>query len=113
MDLLAQPTLGADAKAVANDQHPDQQGWIDGGSPGMAVVRRQVLVQLTQVQELVYAAEKVVCRDVVFEVEGVEQGRLPGFLTSHHRCDFRWIDGKSVDQLQPVDSTEFFNGIGR
>ena len=79
----------------------------------MAVVRRQVLVQLTQVQELVYAAEKVVCRDVVFEVEGVEQGRLPGFLTSHHRCDFRWIDGKSVDQLQPVDSTEFFNGIGR
>jgi hypothetical protein len=77
----------------------------------MAVVRRQVLVQLTQVQELVYAAEKVVCRDVVFEVEGVEQGRLPGFLTSHHRCDFRWIDGKSVDQLQPVDSTEFFNGI--
>ncbi|MBY4599942.1 hypothetical protein K3217_30950, partial [bacterium BD-1] len=42
---------------------------------------------------------------------GVEQGRLPGFLTSHHRCDFRWIDGKSVDQLQEADSTEFFNGI--
>jgi hypothetical protein len=52
-------------------------------------------------------------RDVVFEVERVEQGRLPGFLTSHHRCGFRWIDGKSVDQLQPVDSTEFFNGIGQ
>jgi hypothetical protein len=68
-------------------------------------------MQLTQVQELVYSAEKVVHRDVVFEVEGVEQWRLPGFLTSHHRCEFRWIDGKSVDQFQKADSTEFFKGI--
>jgi hypothetical protein len=49
--------------------------------------------------------------DVVFEVEGVEERRLSGVLTSHHRCEFRWIDGKSVDQLQQPTSTEFFNGI--
>ena len=33
-------------------------------------------------------------------------------VTSHHRCDFRWVDGESVDQLQRADLTEFFNGIG-
>ncbi|WP_213603448.1 hypothetical protein, partial [Pseudoxanthomonas japonensis] len=42
-----------------------------------------------------------------------EQRRLASFLTSHHRVDFRSIDGTSVDQLQMTDSTEFFNGIGR
>ena len=57
MDLVAEPALGADAEAVTDDQHPDQQGRINRGAPGVAVVRGQVLVQLTQVQELVYAAE--------------------------------------------------------
>ena len=75
----------------------------------MKVIRDSLLILLASAG----AAFGGGCRDVVFEVEGVEQGRLPGFLTSHHRCDFRWIDGKSVDQLQPVDSTEFFNGIGQ
>lgn len=78
----------------------------------MAVVRREMPVQLAQIQKLVNAAEQMVCWNVVFQVEGVEQRRLPGFLTSHHRVDFRLIDGKLVDQLQMTDSTEFFNGIG-
>jgi hypothetical protein len=62
-------------------------------------------MQLAEVQKPVDPAEHVARRDVVFEVEGVEQGRLPGFLTSHHRCDFRWIDGYSVDQLQLAGTT--------
>jgi len=38
---------------------------------------------------------------------------LADFLTSHHRVNFRSIDGTSVNQHQPADSTEFFNGIGQ
>ena len=51
--------------------------------------------------------------DVLVQVEGVEQWRLAGFLTSHHRVDFRSIDGTSVNQHQMTNSTEFFNGIGQ
>ena len=42
MDFFAQPPLGADAEAVANDQHPNQQLRIDRGASGMAVVRSEV-----------------------------------------------------------------------
>jgi hypothetical protein len=38
---------------------------------------------------------------------------LAGFLTSHHRDDFRSIDGTSVNQHRMINSTEFFNKIGR
>ncbi len=64
-------------------------------------------VQLAQVQELVDAAEQMVRWNVVFQVEGVEQRRLADFLTSHHRVNFRSIDGMSVNQHQVTDSTEF------
>ncbi|MNU88845.1 hypothetical protein D3C71_786690 [compost metagenome] len=113
MHFLAQPTFGSDAEAVAHDQHPDQKSRIDGGTAGVAVVRGEMLVQLAQIEELVDTAKQMVRWDVIFEIEGVEQRGLAGFLTSHHRVDFHWIDGKPVDQLQMTDSTEFFNGIGR
>jgi len=70
-----------------------------------------VPVQLAKVQELIDPAEQMVRWNVVFQVESVEQRRLADFLTSHHRVDFRSIDGTSVNQHQPADSTEFFNGI--
>ena len=111
MHLLAQPALGADAEAVAHDQHPDQQRRINGGAARVAVVRGEVPVQLAKVQELIDPAEQMVRWNVVFQVESVEQRRLADFLTSHHRVDFRSIDGTSVNQHQPADSTEFFNGI--
>ncbi len=90
---------------------PDQQGRIDGWATGVAVVRCQMLVQLAQVQEATDAAEQVVRRNVLFEVEGIEQRRLAGFLTSIIASDFRSIDGMSVNQHQMTGSTEFFNGI--
>ena len=77
----------------------------------MAVVRSEVLVQLAQIQKLVDTTQQVVCWNVIFQVEGIEQWRLPGLLTSHHRVCFRLIDGMSVKQHQMTDSTEFFNGI--
>jgi hypothetical protein len=39
MDLVAQPTLGADPQAIADDQHPDHQLRVDRGPPGLAIVR--------------------------------------------------------------------------
>ncbi len=33
MHLLAQSTLGADAEAVTDDQHPDHEFWVDRGRP--------------------------------------------------------------------------------
>jgi hypothetical protein len=86
-------------------------GSTDGRPAGVAVVRSKVLVQFAQVEKPINPAEHVARWDVVFEVEGVEERRLSGVLTSHHRCGFRWIDGNSVDHLQMIDSTEFFNGI--
>jgi hypothetical protein len=68
-------------------------------------------MQLAQVQELINAAEEMVRWNVLFQVEGVEQRRLAGFLTSHHRDDFRSIDGTSVNQHRMINSTEFFNKI--
>src|SRR6202042_465811 len=38
MDLLAQPSLRANAEAVADDQHPDQQLGINRGTPDLAIV---------------------------------------------------------------------------
>ena len=43
MNLLAQPPLGADAEAVADDQHPDHQLGINRGPADLAVEGAQVL----------------------------------------------------------------------
>lgn len=37
VDLLAQPSLGADAEAVSDDEHPDHQFGIDRWPPRRAV----------------------------------------------------------------------------
>ena len=42
MHLLAEPTLGANAEAITDDQHPDHQFWIDRGPADLAVERPQM-----------------------------------------------------------------------
>ena len=46
--LLAQPPLGADAVAIADDEHADHQLRINRGPAGRAVIRRQLLVQASE-----------------------------------------------------------------
>jgi hypothetical protein len=111
--LFAQATFRANAEAVANDQHTNDQCWIDRRSARVAVVRSKVLVQFAQIDELVDTAQQAVGWTVVFKVERVEQRRLPDLLTTHHPDEFRSTDGESVDQLHVANSIEFFNGIGR
>jgi hypothetical protein len=72
MDLIAQPTLGTDAEAVAHDQHADHQLRIDRGAADPAVVRLEMLAHTGQVDEAVHRAQQMVHGDVPVEVEAVE-----------------------------------------
>jgi hypothetical protein len=58
--LFAQPVLGANAKAVAHDQHTDHQLWIDRGTPRVAIERCQAPPQIVSVKEAVDPAQQVV-----------------------------------------------------
>ena len=73
VNLLAQPALGADAEAVADDQHADHQLRIDRRAAGVAVERREMVAQLAQIEEAIDAAQQVAARDVIVEIEGVEE----------------------------------------
>lgn len=84
MHFLAQAAFGADAVAVADDEHADHQLGIDGGAARVTVMRRQMLAQLAQVKAGVDATQQMVLRYMFFQVEGVEQFLLPTFLLSHH-----------------------------
>ena len=57
VDLVAKPTLGADAEAVADDQHADHQLGIDGRAARRGVERSQLPAQAGQVDEAVDGAK--------------------------------------------------------
>ena len=50
----------------------------------MTVERGEVPVQITQVKKLIYPAQQVIGRNVIVEVERVEQLFLAARLLSHH-----------------------------
>jgi hypothetical protein len=82
--FLAQAPFGTNAVAIAHDQHSDHQFGVNRGASYEAVVIRKVLTQFTQIEDTVDAAKQVGLRNVVFEVEGVEQPFLPPFPMPHH-----------------------------
>lgn len=77
MHLFAQSSLGTDAIAVADDQHAHHQFRIYQGTPDGAIEIRQVGAQITEIQALVNAAQEVLGRDVIFQIERIEQALLP------------------------------------
>lgn len=83
---FARTAFRANAEAVSDDEHANHQFGSDGGTSGMAVVVRQVLAQLAQVEEAVDAAQQMILRDVAFKIEGIEQRRLSASWLSHHHC---------------------------
>ena len=78
----------------------------------MAVVVRQVLAQLAQVEEVVDAAQQMILRDVAFKIEGIEQRRLSACWLSHHHCTSASICNTHI-LLNFSQQREFFNTIGR
>src|SRR3546814_7232161 len=89
MHFFAQPTLGTDAEAVTDDQHPNHQGRIDRRPARVAVVGSEVLVQFAQVEEPVDPAQQVVGGNVVFQVERIEQRRLHGLRSEEHTYELQ------------------------
>jgi hypothetical protein len=47
--FFAKSPLGTDTEAVAYDEHADHQRWIDRWATCVAVVRREILVELTEI----------------------------------------------------------------
>jgi hypothetical protein len=85
MQLVAQPALGADAEAVANDQHADHQLGIDGGPANVAVVGPEVLAYPGQIDKAVNRPEQVIHWHVPIEIEAVEERCLQHRPLAHHR----------------------------
>jgi len=85
MNLLAQPPPGADAEAVTDDQHPDQQLGIDRGPAFLAVIRCQLLPQPGEFDELVYRAQEMPGRDMIFQRKFVKQRLLPDAAFPPHQ----------------------------
>jgi hypothetical protein len=53
MDLFAEPPLGADAKAIADDEHPDHQLGVNRWATHRAVERRELAAQFRQLDKAV------------------------------------------------------------
>ena len=84
MHLLTQTSLGADAEAVADQQHADHQLGINGRATGGAVEIRQMLAQFGAVDEAVDAPQQVIAGNVILEPERVEQALLHHETLAHH-----------------------------
>ena len=84
MHFLAQPPLGSDAEAVADDQHPHHQLGIDRGTAGVAIEGGEVFAQFVEVEKSINAAQQMVGWNVIVEVEGIKQSLLTARLRTHH-----------------------------
>src|ERR1700722_16991181 len=85
MDLLLQPSLRANAEAVADDEHSDHQLGINRGPPDVAVVGTQVCANLGQVDEPVNLSQQMVVGHMPLEAEPVKQRLLHHAPLAHHR----------------------------
>jgi hypothetical protein len=69
MHLVTQPPLRADAKAISDDQHADEQFRIDRGSAGVTIELRQMCTHRAEVDEPVDGPEHVTCRNMPVQRE--------------------------------------------
>ena len=83
--LLAQPPLGADAEAIADDQHPNQQLRVDRWPAHLAVERCQFLPQPVEFNKAIDRPQPVLLRHMSFERELVKHCILPDATFPHHQ----------------------------
>ena len=84
MNFLAQTPLGADAEAVADQQHADHQLGINRGPACGAVEAGQMLAQLGAVDEAIDGPQQVIGGDMILKPERVEQALLHHETLAHH-----------------------------
>jgi hypothetical protein len=77
MGLFAQAPFGANATAIAHDQHADHQLRINRRTPNRAIEIGEMVPQVAQIETPINAAQQVIFWDVVFKVERVKQPILP------------------------------------
>jgi hypothetical protein len=106
MDLLAQPTLGTNAEAIADNQHPHHQLGIDRRATRLAVVRLQMRSDLRKVDKPVDRAKQVIVRNMPLEAEAVEQRLLHHPPFAHRRPN---LLHQQKNQRPAPDQAEFFN----
>ncbi len=111
VDLLAQPPLGANPKAVADEQYPHHQLRINRGASNVAVIGLEMRPNAGKVDETVDPAQHVIIRDVPFQAEAVEQRLLHHPPLAHHRPNLLPLG--EGNQRRTRQSSEFFNKIGR
>ena len=73
------------AKAIPDQQHPDQQFGIDRRATAVAVEICKVGTDAAQVDKSVAGSKQVILRDVVLQRELIEPSRLR-FLSRYHHC---------------------------
>jgi len=110
--LLAQFSLRAEAEAVADDKHPDQQLGINRRPPNVAVEWTQLFVQIAKHRcyENVDPAQQVALRDHVFEPEFIKKARLLSMLSPHHRRIFPLSFNQQESSFGP-SRKHFFDSI--
>src|SRR5258707_3345326 len=111
MDFLAQAPLGADAKAITDDQHPDHQFGIDRWTTNRAVERGQFSPQLAKLDEPVDGPQEMVSGNVPFERELIEQSSLLDLPMSHHDVQ-SCLSQRLNQRTSCVATADFFNKIG-
>src|SRR5947207_12875245 len=82
--LFAQPPLRADSKAVADDQHANQQLRVDRWPTHLAVERRQFLPQPVEFDEAIDRPQEVLLWHMPFERKLVKQSLLLDSPLPHH-----------------------------
>jgi hypothetical protein len=116
MDLLAQPAFRADAVAIADDQHADQQLGVDRRSSSRAVERCKVWPNLAKIDEAVDRSQHMVGWHMLLDRELVKQSTLLDLPSTHHhllsRCD-DWsesVKGSRRNRLFQQNRPEADNG---
>ena len=73
MDLVAEATFRPDAHDVTNDQHPDDQFWINRGTPEVTVEGAKGLPHPIHVEEPVDFTKHMTGRNMTLQIEVIEQ----------------------------------------
>jgi hypothetical protein len=84
MHFLAQPPLGSDAEAVADNEHPHHELAIDRRSTGMAIEGRKVFAKFVEIEESIDAAQQMSGRNVIVDVEEIKESFLTTPPRTHH-----------------------------
>jgi hypothetical protein len=69
MNLFAQAALGANAEAVAHDQHTDHEFRVDRRPARVTVVRREMLAKFVELEVAINAAQQVRAGNMIIKVE--------------------------------------------